>query len=220
MALPVLAYATSPAEAIFLSTGVDMVTSAYLTFAARKQVQWRLVAWMIGPAMVGQWIGTELLQVLPEETTTAVIAVVIGALGLDILLRPERPGLGTHEVLPTGSSVRFEGVTAGAAGGLVGGLVGTPGPPLAWFMRRWFTPMAMRAQMLGILTAMAVPLLAMGAAKGLFEASTALQVGLLAPPAFLAGVAGAKLAPKVPRVPFLRAVGLVLLGSATMLVVL
>ena len=53
-----------------------------------------LIAALVGPAFAGQWLGTDLLVILPADTTRLVIGGVVLLFSLDIMVRPVKIGHG------------------------------------------------------------------------------------------------------------------------------
>jgi uncharacterized membrane protein YfcA len=91
--------------------------SGGIQHARAGRVDWRIVAWMAPPSVVGALIGGLYGDELPERLLLGVIAAVLAWSGIDLLIRPfsakprSRPRVGL-------------GVLFGAAIGLLGGAIG------------------------------------------------------------------------------------------------
>lgn len=93
-----------------------------LRHARAGRVNWRVVAWMAPPSMVGAVVGSLLSDSVPRAALDGLIAAVLVWSGLDVALRPivARP----RERLRLGRSVGY-GLVIGAIGGAIGVILGT-----------------------------------------------------------------------------------------------
>jgi uncharacterized membrane protein YfcA len=119
--LPVLLLvSSSPGAGSGANIGVSAVAAA--TAAAvhirRRNVDWRLVAWMAPPSVVGAVCGGLIAGALPGRLLLVVIGALLLGFGLD-LLRPRRPAARVRAEPSRGAAVAI-----GAAVGLIGGLIG------------------------------------------------------------------------------------------------
>ena len=123
--LPVLAFASgSPLTAAGTNIAISAAAAAAggLRHAREGRVDWRVVAWMAPPSMLGAVLGALLADDVPERALYALIAAVLVWSGIDLALRPiearprERPRLG----VAAGS-----GLVIGAIGGAAGVILGT-----------------------------------------------------------------------------------------------
>ncbi len=118
--LPAILFASgSPAAAAATNIAVSAATAlaAGIPHARAGRVDWRVVAWMAPPSVVGALVGGYLSGLVPEQVLLGLIAAVLLYSGVDLLVTlrsaPERPG-----------DPRVVAATAGALIGLLGGAVG------------------------------------------------------------------------------------------------
>ena len=90
--------------------------------AREGRVDWRLVAWMAPPSVLGAVLGALLADDVSERLLHAMIAVVLLWSGVDLALRPVRPRV--RERLRLWPAVAG-GLGIGALGGAVGVILGT-----------------------------------------------------------------------------------------------
>lgn len=167
---------------------------------------------MLGAALVGSIIGTQLLIVLPAEA----VSIALGAFTLYFVLssiRRERPPM-TH------ATQRWMGPVAGAVGGISNGALGASGPVFGTYLAAiglrgaaftiaistaFFTMGLLRVGMLGALGQYTVPLLTLAA--------------VLAVPAILLQRIGFHLQGRLDKATIYRAVLVVLaIGGVNLLV--
>jgi uncharacterized membrane protein YfcA len=110
--------ATSPAAGAGANIGISGVSAltAALAHIRAGRIDWRLVAWLTPPSMVGAIVGGYLSGKVPNEAFLATIGVVLLLMAID-LLRP-RPPTPPRQMTPT------ETVLIGGGIGLLGGFVG------------------------------------------------------------------------------------------------
>src|SRR5918994_105157 len=90
--------------------------------AREGRVDWRVVAWMTPPSVVGAVAGAFLGSSVPERALFAVIAAVLAWNGVDLLARPVRARPRTEPRLwPAG----VFGFAIGLVGGAIGVILGT-----------------------------------------------------------------------------------------------
>jgi uncharacterized membrane protein YfcA len=90
--------------------------------AREGRVDWRVVAWMAPPSVVGAVAGALLADDVSERLLYGAIAAVLVWSGLDLVFRPVRPRL--RERLRVAPAV-VGGLGIGALGGAVGVILGT-----------------------------------------------------------------------------------------------
>jgi len=96
--------------------------SGGLRHAREGRVDWRVVAWMAPPSVVGAVVGALVAGDVPEAALYLVIAAVLVWSGIDLALRPVQPRTRDKpRVWPAASY----GVVIGAIGGAVGVILGT-----------------------------------------------------------------------------------------------
>lgn len=86
------------------------------------RVDWRVVAWMAPPSVVGAVVGALLADDVSEPLLYGVVAAVLVWSGIDLALRPIAPR--TRERPRLGAAV-VSGAAIGAVGGAVGVILGT-----------------------------------------------------------------------------------------------
>jgi uncharacterized protein len=90
--------------------------------AREGRVDWRVVAWMTPPSVVGAVIGALLSDELPTRLLLAVIAAILAWNGVDLLVRPIR---GRPSEEPRFAPAVVFGTLIGVLGGAVGVILGT-----------------------------------------------------------------------------------------------
>jgi uncharacterized membrane protein YfcA len=120
--LPVLLFASSsPAGAGGANIAISglAAAAAALTHVRNRRVDWRLVAWMLPPSVVGALLGGFAAGQVPADALRIVIGTALLAFGLD-LLRPRSGGV----PVPRETKAVRTAVAAGAVIGFLGGLIG------------------------------------------------------------------------------------------------
>jgi uncharacterized membrane protein YfcA len=114
----VLLAASSPAAGAGANIGISGVAAATagIIHVRAGRVDWRLVAWLTPPSVVGALIGGYVSGVLPKNVLLGVIGVVLLAMAID-LLRPHAPP-SKRGLVPA------EAVVLGGVIGFLGGVVG------------------------------------------------------------------------------------------------
>ena len=115
-----LLVASSPAAGAGANIGVSGIAAltAGITHVRAGRIDWRLVAWMTPPSVIGAVLGGLAAGALPGDVLLVVIGVVLLAFGID-LLRPRRGPVARREQVDLRAAV-----IAGGLIGLLGGLVG------------------------------------------------------------------------------------------------
>jgi uncharacterized protein len=90
--------------------------------ARERRVDWRVVAWMAPPSVVGAILGARVADDVPERLLYAAIAAVLVWSGIDLALRPVHPR--ARQRLRLWPAVGG-GLGIGALGGAVGVILGT-----------------------------------------------------------------------------------------------
>ncbi|MGB2711489.1 MAG: sulfite exporter TauE/SafE family protein [Conexibacter sp.] len=120
--LPVLLLvASSPAAGAGANIAISAIAAgtAGLVHLRAGRVNWRLIAWMAPPSVLGALAGGYLSGVLPDRALLVAIAMVIFASAIGMLRDGRRP--------PVARSGRLDipkAVASGAGIGLLGGIVG------------------------------------------------------------------------------------------------
>jgi uncharacterized protein len=114
----VLLAASSPAAGAGANIGISGVAAATagVIHVRAGRVDWRLVAWLTPPSVVGAVIGGYVSGVLPNRALLGVIGAVLLGMAVD-LLRP-------HAAAPRRGLAPAEAVVLGGVIGFLGGVVG------------------------------------------------------------------------------------------------
>jgi hypothetical protein len=118
--LPLVLLASGDASAAAgtnIAISAASAASGSLEHARAGRVDWRVVAWMAPPSVVGAVVGGLFGHAVPEEVLFAAIAAVLAWNGVDLLLRPFRER-------PVAEPRLWPAVVFGVAIGLVGGAIG------------------------------------------------------------------------------------------------
>jgi uncharacterized membrane protein YfcA len=121
-----LLVASSPAAGAGANIGVSAVAAATAAVAHVRagRVDWRLVAWMLPPSVVGAVAGGLVSGTLPSHVLLAVIGGALLVFGLD-LMRPRRGSAARARSEPDLQAAVVAGALIGFLGGLVGLILGT-----------------------------------------------------------------------------------------------
>jgi uncharacterized protein len=120
----ILLAAGSPAAAAGTNIAISAAAAASggWRHARDGRVDWRVVAWMTPPSVVGAVAGASLGSSVPEQLLFAGIAAVLAWNGLDLLVRPVRARPRQQPRLwPAG----LFGFAIGLVGGAIGVILGT-----------------------------------------------------------------------------------------------
>ena len=96
--------------------------SGGLRHSRAGRVDWRVVAWMTPPSVVGALVGAYYSHLVPDRLLFVVIAAVLAWNGLDLLVRPFR---GHPREKPNLAPAVVFGGLIGALGGAIGVILGT-----------------------------------------------------------------------------------------------
>jgi len=120
----ILVAAGSPLAAAGTNIAISAAAAASggLRHAREGRVDWRVVAWMAPPSVVGAVAGALLADDVPERVLYALIAAVLVWSGIDLALRPIAPR--PRGRLRLGAAAGH-GLVIGAIGGAVGVILGT-----------------------------------------------------------------------------------------------
>lgn len=217
VALPVVSLIYGPADAILLVSTVDLIAGMGLLAEVLRQVRWRLVLALLVPTLLGLQVGATLLLVAPERVLLFAMGVVVAAMGARFALRPVQEGHGELDDFPGGAGLLAQAGAAGFLSGVMGASVGASGPPVVIWARRWFTDRFARAQIVAWLQGTGVALGLTLVGRGAVGLETLALVPWMLPGAFAGVFAGAWLSPKLSKVAFGRAVGVLLVISGSLL---
>jgi len=104
-------------------SAVAALTAATVHIRAGR-INWRLVAWMAPPSVVGAVAGGYLAGAIPEWLLLSVIAAVLLQAAVELLRNPPKPSGGEGEDLDVRAAV-LSGAVIGVLGGLVGLILGS-----------------------------------------------------------------------------------------------
>lgn len=105
-----------------LAISAASAASGGLRHSRAGRVDWRVVAWMTPPSVVGALIGAYYGHALPERLLLATVAAVLAWNGFDLLFRPFH---GTPRDKPRLAPAVLFGGVIGAIGGAIGVILGT-----------------------------------------------------------------------------------------------
>ncbi|HEY2373343.1 MAG TPA: sulfite exporter TauE/SafE family protein [Gaiellaceae bacterium] len=214
--LPVLLLAgSSPAAVGGANIAVSGLAAAAgsITHVRAGRIDWRLVAWMLPPSVVGAIAGGYAAGHLPAHVLRVVIGSALVVFGLD-LLRPRRTSEPVPLADPRLGAAVVAGAVIGAIGGLIGLILGTLRVPA---LIRWVREEPVRVVGTNLVIGIAV-----GAAGLLGHVPNGVDWTLLAvggaasiPGALL----GARSTGRLSTRNLLRAIGIILLISGTLTIV-
>jgi uncharacterized membrane protein YfcA len=120
----VLLAAGNPAAAAGTNIAISAAAAASggWRHAREGRVDWRVVAWMAPPSVVGAVVGGLLGGSLPERALFAGIAAILAWNGLDLLVRPVRA---RPRAEPRLWPAAVFGLAIGVVGGAIGVILGT-----------------------------------------------------------------------------------------------
>ena len=127
--------------------GANLAISAIAALTAASvharagRINWRLVAWMAPPSIVGAVAGGYLAGAIPEWLLLGVIAAVLIQSAIELLRNPPKPAGGDGGDLDIRSAV-VSGAVIGLLGGLVGLILGSLRMPA---LLRWVGETPQRA---------------------------------------------------------------------------
>jgi len=210
--LPVLLLVgTNPAAAAGANIAVSglAAATASITHIRAGRVDWRLVAWMLPPSVVGAIGGAYAAGRLPAETLRIVIGSALLVFGLD-LLRPRRAPLPSPRDTPDLRAAVIAGAVIGAIGGLIGLILSTLRVPA---LIRWVGEDHLRAIGTNLVVGVAV-----GAAGLLGHLPTGVDWTLLvvgAGASIPGALIGSHFTGRISAPTLLRTIGAILLVSGT-----
>jgi uncharacterized membrane protein YfcA len=198
--------------------GANLAVSAVAAFTAAAvhvrhgRVNWRLVAWMGPPSILGAVAGGYLAGTLPDTLLLLVIALVLVQAGVDLLRRPVKPrpaaadGGGALDV----RAAVLSGAVIGVLGGVVGLILGSLRMPA---LLRWVGEGPRKA--VGTNVTVGVLVGVAGALAHLPNAAPDLDVIVVGGLASIPGaLLGSRLTGRLSEPDLVRAIGVVLLVAA------
>ncbi len=216
VAIPILSVVVPPADAIVLSTAVDMIVGGGLAVTARTEVPWKAAGALLLTMLPVQVFGTWLHGQLPEEAMRRAIGLAVVSVALWWWWRTFRAE-GVTRPGPLPAVAYAEALGAGVVGGILSGTVGMPGPAIATWTLRWLDPRAARATMLAVFAPTSVGLVAGYMGTGLVAPEVFMHALLVLPAAVGGAWVGARLALQVSPLVFARLVAVVLFVAGAML---
>jgi uncharacterized protein len=201
--------AASPAAAAGANIGVSGVAAATASVAhvRARRVNWRLVAWMLPPSVVGAVVGGLASTAVPADALRIVIGTALLVFGID-LLRPRK----TPVREPTAGLDIRAAVLAGAVIGLLGGLIGLILGSLRMpALLRWVGEQPLRAVGTNLVVGIAVG--AAGLVGHLPGGIDWTLFGLGAAASIPGALVGSRLTGRLAPATLLRVVGVILLAA-------
>ena len=214
--LPVfLLIGSNPAAAAGANIAVSGLAAAAASIAHihARRVDWRLVAWMLPPSVVGAIAGGYAAGHLPASALRIVIGSALIVFGID-LLRPRRNGLPEPRETPDIRTAVVAGAAIGAIGGLIGLILGTLRVPA---LIRWVGEEPARAIGTNLVVGIAV-----GAAGLVGHLPTGVDwtlLGVGAAASIPGALIGSRFTGRLSAAALLRAIGVILLLSGTVTIV-
>jgi len=213
VAMPVLLSVLEPKQAILMMVATDVFGGAWLMRDVWARIRWTLVGCLFLGVLPGQWVGTELLDVLDATWVRRILGALVVLMGAAFTYRPVIEGMGELEDLPDQPGrLLAMGTVAGFFAGLSAGLVGAGGPPVIAYSKRFFENQFYRAQLVALLELSGLNLSLMLIAKGT-DLGVLMNLPWVLVPVVVGNRIGAWLAPRVSKHHFGRATGLVLVGA-------
>jgi uncharacterized membrane protein YfcA len=211
--LPILLFAAaSPAAAGGANIAVSglAAAAASVSHVRARRVDWRLVAWMLPPSIVGAVAGGAAASHVPADALRIVIGTALLAFGID-LLRPRRAAAPARPVAePNLRAAVLAGALIGLLGGLIGLILGSLRMPA---LIRWVGEEPARAVGTNLVVGIAVGAAGLvGHIPGGID-WTLLWVG--ASGSIPGAVLGSRLTGRLSQAALLRAVGAILLIAGT-----
>jgi uncharacterized membrane protein YfcA len=207
--LPVLLFAAaSPAAAGGANIAVSglAAAAASITHIRARRVDWRLVAWMLPPSVLGAIGGGAAASYVPADALRILIGSALLLFGID-LLRPRRSGpIPPPRAEPDIRAAVLSGAVIGVLGGLIGLILGSLRMPA---LLRWVGEEPARAVGTNLVVGVAV-----GAAGLLGHLPGGIDWTLLAVGAagsIPGALIGSRLTGRLSPANLLRAVGVILL---------
>jgi uncharacterized membrane protein YfcA len=210
--LPIfLLVGTNPAAAAGANIAVSglAAAAASVTHVRAGRVDWRLVAWMLPPSVVGAVAGGYAAGHLPANVLRIVIGSALVIFGLD-LLRRRRDSLPPPREAPDVRAAVIAGALIGAIGGLIGLILSTLRVPA---LIRWVGEEPARAIGTNLVVGIAV-----GAAGLAGHVPTGVDwtlLGVGAGASIPGALLGARYTGRLTPAALLRAIGVILLVSGT-----
>jgi uncharacterized membrane protein YfcA len=208
-----LLVASSPAAGAGANIGVSAIAAATagITHVRAGRIDWRLVAWMTPPSVLGAVAGGLVSGALPADALLVFIGVSLLAFGAD-LLRPRRR-LARPRERPDVRAAVIAGGLIGLLGGLVGLILGALRMPA---LLRYVGEPPMRAVGTNLVVGVAVGIAGVAghAPAGIDWSLLAVGAAASIPGALL----GARLTGRLDERDLLRAVGGILLVAGTAMI--
>jgi uncharacterized membrane protein YfcA len=214
--LPIfLLVGTNPAAAAGANIAVSGVAAAAAsgTHIRAGRIDWRLVAWMLPPSVVGALAGGYAGGHLPANVLRIVIGSALVIFGLD-LLRRRQDGLPPPRETPDLRAAVIAGAVIGVIGGLIGLILGTLRVPA---LIRWVGEEPARVVGTNLVVGVAV-----GAAGLAGHVPTGVDwtlLGVGAATSVPGALLGARYTGRLSTHTLLRAIGVILLVSGTVTIV-
>lgn len=197
VSVPFMMLFLSPKTVIPLITISSLALNAAMLLEARHHVEWRKVASLMAPGIVGMLIGVWLLIYFGIGSLKLYIGVIITLFALASLLGLRRDF----------ENERTATVFAGFLAGLLGGSSSIPGPPLVlFFQNQRMAKEAFRANLIAFFLSLYLVTIPMYVLNGLITWELAKASMIFVPPILLGAGAGIRLSHRIDEASFKKIV--------------
>jgi uncharacterized protein len=121
-AILLLAGSASSAAGTNIAISAAAAASGGWQHARAGRVEWRIVAWMTPPSVVGAVVGALVGGAVPERLLLGAVAAVLAWNGFELIVRPVRGRPRTHPLVVPAAVFGF---VIGVIGGAIGVILGT-----------------------------------------------------------------------------------------------
>ena len=197
VSVPFMMLFLSPKTVIPLITISSLALKTALLLEARRHVEWRNVASLMAPGIVGMLIGVWLLTNFGIGSLKLYIGVIITLFALASLLGLRRDF----------ENERAATVFAGFLAGLLGGSSSIPGPPIVlFFQNQRMAKEAFRANLIAFFLSLYLVTIPMYVLNGLITWELAKASLIFVPPILLGAGAGIRLSHRIDEALFKKIV--------------
>ena len=197
VSVPFMMLFLSPKTVIPLITIASLALGATILLEARRHVEWRKVASLMAPGIVGMLIGVWLLIYLGIGSLKLYIGVIITLFALASLLGLRRDF----------ENERAATVFAGFLAGLLGGSSSIPGPPIVlFFQNQRMAKETFRANLIAFLLSLYVVTIPMYVVNDLITWELTRASMIFVPPLLLGALVGIRFSHRIDEASFKKVV--------------